>query len=155
MLGNNHRHHIAPARGFGAYRRPTCDRDRDQEDENASQEADEADEEESNETNQAFSVSALPTHFFGVEIDRGRSEGRAANDDDDDDIEDDNDEDEQEGSEAYHRDKGAPQVDLTNNIDENAPLSPWRTSKTKKRIIEELKNPSSDIHLFIGEYRYS
>ena len=90
-----------------------------------------SDEEAKNDKNNTvYPAFALPTHFyFGVEIDRGRSEGGADNDDD---IEGDNDEDEQEGDEAYRRDKGAPQVDntssdpSTNNVDDNAPLSPWR-----------------------------
>ena len=33
------------------------------------------------------------------------------------------------------------------------PVSPWRKSKTKAKIISELKNESSEIHLFIGTYK--
>lgn len=36
--------------------------------------------------------------------------------------------------------------------DGDAPLSPWRNSTAKRDIIKELKDETSDIHLFIGNY---
>ena len=35
------------------------------------------------------------------------------------------------------------------------PLSLWKSSRAKQRIIEALKDNSSDIHLFIGKYSAS
>ena len=37
----------------------------------------------------------------------------------------------------------------------NGPPSPWRNSKSKLQIIDELKNETSDIHLLIGRYTSS
>jgi hypothetical protein len=38
-----------------------------------------------------------------------------------------------------------------NSTINDAPPSPWATGKTKQRIINELKNKSSDIHLFYNK----
>lgn len=38
------------------------------------------------------------------------------------------------------------------NDDNSAPPSPWGSSKAKQRIIDELKDEESDIHLLIGSY---
>jgi hypothetical protein len=37
-------------------------------------------------------------------------------------------------------------------INNDCPVSPWKNSSTKKKIIEELKDSTSDIQLYIGDY---
>ena len=39
-----------------------------------------------------------------------------------------------------------------NEDNDNRPPSPWAQSKSKQRIIDELKDSASDIHLLIGDY---
>ena len=41
---------------------------------------------------------------------------------------------------------------LLNETEGSGPPTPWRTSRAKKRIINELKNTTSDIHLHVGQY---
>lgn len=43
----------------------------------------------------------------------------------------------------------------TANNDAGGPPSPWKSSKAKLRIIDELKSEASDIHLFIGTFTTS
>ena len=46
-----------------------------------------------------------------------------------------------------------PQSDKDEDEDDpNCPPSPWASSKTKQKIIAELSDSSSDIHLLIGKY---
>lgn len=40
----------------------------------------------------------------------------------------------------------------TNPPSSNSPPSPWKKSKSKQRIIDELKDETSDIHLLIGRF---
>ena len=91
-----------------------------------------------------FDPSELPTHFCGRFIDRGEPSqtGRG------------------EPSPTVNDEtrEGAPHItvepasgpSVANNIE--SPLSPWRNSKSKERIINELKDATSNIHLLIGPH---
>ena len=71
----------------------------------------------------------LPKYFLGTEIKRsGTNHSRANN---------------------------AIVVDAPTTVYDNRPPSPWGNSTTKKKVIEELKDAASDIHLHIGTYTSS
>ena len=51
----------------------------------------------------------------------------------------------------------SPPISLSNQLDgdkfnDDPPPTPWGKSTAKMRIIEELSDPTSDIHLYVGQY---
>lgn len=64
--------------------------------------------------------------------------------------------DDSDSDEADHADKTASPRDNTSqieamSIDETTPLPRWQESRAKSRLIKELSNPMSDIHLLLGD----
>ena len=64
--------------------------------------------------------------------------------------------DDSDSDEADHADKTASPRDNTSqieamSIDGTTPLPRWQESRAKSRLIEELSNPMSDIHLLLGD----
>ena len=106
-----------------------------------------------------YSTSDLPTIFFGVAVQR-RNDG------------------EYNGTHSYHDDTDEDDDSVTpppasppaaaprhintsasatsdgnvSTADDNRPPTPWGSSKAKEKIIEELKDETSDIYLSIGDY---
>ncbi len=140
---------------FGLWRE-----DQDYESDDSSTSAVESDEDDHG--NACHLVSALPTHFLGVAIQR-REESLDDDDDDDDDGEPNAEPDEDEMEQETSSSRLLPQLRTTHDEESpaaqaqpnpNVPPSPWGTSKSKQRIIDELrKGPeTSPIFCWIGSY---
>ena len=54
--------------------------------------------------------------------------------------------------ETSDRDTNHCNATIDTSINLNQPPTPWGKSSAKMRIIDELKDPTSDIHLYLGQY---
>lgn len=102
-----------------------------------------------NQDDEYYDVSTMPTHFLGVYINRPTNDIAQ-----DIRVSSPNEDVEEEEEDATSMLQINTALDIRDNTDTESdrPPSPWRTSKVKQEIIKQLKDPSSDIYLLIGDY---